>query len=306
MLTRIALEAYLEVIDAGSIQTAAKQSGRSRATYHRHLSDLQDSLGGAELLQRRPGQRQVLATPAGLALEVRARAILARWDQWQAETKEALSLAQRSVRIGALSGAFDLLADLVMQVAKGHPPGTFTLVEYPSGSLRPAVATGSVDFAVGTAGAEGLERNLRFDEVGPLPWSVIVPAHRAHAFADPLSLVDLHEVPMVVPRSGPTRTLLQRCFEAHPEGPLSLVSTVEVESTPRMVDMVAKGFGPAIVTRFRLQFLPQQGVQIRALKDGPAPLVAGIYTRRGVKLSALAQEMLQTMRAALQEVVHVR
>ncbi len=303
MMSRAALQAYLDVVDAGSIQAAAKRSGRSRATYHRCLDELRHALGGRELLQRRPGQRQVVPTPVGKAFEPRARAILARWHQWQLDTQDALGVAAQSVRIGALSGAFDLLAAIVMELAEEHPPGTFRIIEYPADQLRAAVSSGAVDLGVGTAGAEGLEAGLAFDEIGPLPWSVIVPARQAQQFGDPVSLLELHEVPMVVHRRGPARTLLERCFEAHPEGPLSLVSTVEVQSTPRMVDMVAKGFGPAIVTRFRLQFLPEQGVLVRALTDGPAPLVAGIYTRRGLPLAPLAQTLWARTRSALLDVV---
>ncbi|MCA9551288.1 MAG: LysR family transcriptional regulator substrate-binding protein [Myxococcales bacterium] len=286
MITRGHLEAFLEVAAAESIQAAAKKSGRSRATYHRQLAELRALLGAPELLARAPGQRHTVLTPAGAALRDRAQALLSRWDRWEAETRDALGAAAHRVRVGALAGAFDLLADVVAELG-----GPYVLVEYPGDRLAAAVSQGAVDLGFGTRTPDAEARNLAFEPWGPLPWAVILPAAQAERFGERVSLAELHDVPMVVHRGGPARALLDQHFASHPAGPLTLVAACEVESTPRMVDMVARGFGPAVVSLFRLRFLPDEGVVARPLVDGPPALEAGVYSRRGAPLGAEARRL---------------
>jgi DNA-binding transcriptional LysR family regulator len=106
-----------------------------------------------------------------------------------------------------------------------------------------------------------------------------------------MRLEDLDGVPLVVTRAGPARARLEREFAHYAAGPLVLNAAFQVGSTPRVVEMVARGFGPAIVSRFRLAFLPE-GVEVRPLVDGPAPLTAGVFTRAGTRLGWAAKKLL--------------
>lgn len=295
MFARAELVAFLEIVEARSIQAAAASSGRSRATYHRALLALEEELG-TELLRRAPGQRQAELTPAGEALALRARALLDRWDQGLAALRDALGQPQ-GVRVGAMVGAFDLLADLILELVEGDPHMPLVLKELPGSALLQHVLSGDVDLGFGTAEPAGPPRGLRFTPLGPLPFAVILPAALASRFPPALRLADLDEVPLVVHRAGPARDQLERQFTA--AGGLSLVPRVEVESTPRLVDMVARGFGPAVVSRVRLSFLPPK-VVARPLLDGPQPLRAGVYMRRGARLSGPAKQLVTRARARFQ------
>jgi LysR family nitrogen assimilation transcriptional regulator len=295
VFARPELEAFLEVVQARSIQAAATHSGRSRATYHRALNTLEEDLG-TELLRRGPGQRQAELTPAGEALAIRARALLERWDQGLANLHDALG-QPRGVRVGAMVGAFDLLADLILELLAQDPLMPLRLKELPGAALQDHVLRGDVDLGFGTADPAGPPKGLRFTPLGPLPFAVILPAAQAPLFPAALRLSDLDEVPMVVHRAGPAREHLEREFAA--AGALTLVPLVEVESTPRLVDMVARGFGPAVVSRVRLSFLPE-GVVARPLLDGPQPLRAGVYMRRGARLSGPAKLLVTRARARFQ------
>jgi DNA-binding transcriptional LysR family regulator len=59
--------------------------------------------------------------------------------------------------------------------------------------------------------------------------------------------------------------------------------------------MVARGFGPALVSRFRVGFAPRNVVALPLL-DGPAPLVAGVFTRRGAVLPEAARTLIDQAR----------
>lgn len=296
MVTRSQLECFLEVATARSIQAAARRSGRSRATYLRALEDLRAAFGAGELLQRAPGQRRGVLTAQGRELARRARLLLQHWDQWTVATRDALSLDARTVRVGSLAGSIDLIADVLELLRRESPEVRVELVESPEDELIAAVADGTVDLGFGTR-AHQIPPRVRFEAYGELSWAVIIPRAQADRFPARMRLRDLDGVPLVVTRSGTARSHLEHQFVEHERGPLTFVPATRVGSSPRVVDMVARGFGPAVVSRFRLSFLPDD-VVARPLLDGPEPLVAGAYVRKGARPTAPVQELLDRARAA--------
>lgn len=291
------LEAYLELVAHGSIQAAAQATGRSRATYQRYLEELRDAFDAPVLIRRAPGQRQGVVTAAGAELARRAAVILRRWDQWIATTRDAIAEAEHSLRVGALAGSFDLIADLLAELHRELPEVPLKVVEYPGDRIVDAVLTGDVDLGFGPLDPEGVPKALRFVALGPLPWAVIVPEGDADRFPDPLELADLDGVPLVVHRAGPARDRIERQFQD-----LTLNAAFEVESTPRIVEMVRRGFGPAVVSRFRLAFLPE-GVAVRRLAGGPKPLTAGVFMRRSLRLAGPTELLLDRARARFAELI---
>jgi DNA-binding transcriptional LysR family regulator len=301
MIGRAHLEAYLEVVQHGSIQAAARATGRSRATYHRHLDEIRAAFDAPVLIRRAPGQRQAIVTAAGDELARRARVMLRRFDQWMATTRDAIGESEKSLRVGALAGSFDLIADLLAELKRELPELPLRIAEYPGDRIVDAVIAGDVDLGFGPLDPEGVPKNLRFVALGPLPWAVIVPEAEKHDFPDPIELADLDGVPLVVHRAGAARTRLERQFAA---GAHALNAAYEVESTPRIVDMVKRGFGPAVVSQFRLAFLPD-GVAVLRLAGGPKPLTAGVFLRRGRRLAGPSKTLVDRARARFAELIGV-
>ncbi len=261
----------------------------------RVLQTLRQAFDAPELLQRARGQRQGVLTEAGEELARRARVQLRAWARWNALTREALQRTRRSLRVGTLAGSFDLLADILAELQEASPDLTLRVVEVPDDRLLDAVDSGQVDLGFGTLDPEGVPPRLQFESLGPLPWAVIVPARTAERWPARLRLSDLDGVPLVVTRVGPARDRLEREFAQYRTGPLVLDAAFEVASTPRVVEMVARGFGPAVVSRFRLSFLPD-GVEVRPLRDGPAPLMAGVFSRRDATPPQISVELVARAR----------
>jgi DNA-binding transcriptional LysR family regulator len=299
MVHRDHLEAFVELAEHRSLGAAARATGRSRATYLRVLHDLRDRFKAPVLLERARGQRQGRLTPAGEELAQRARALLGYWGRWEVATRDAISRARAGLRVGALAGSFDLiadlLADLVAELGVGEAQPVLRVRELPDDGLLRALAAGEVDLAFGTLDPEGPPPRVETRALGELNWAVILPADQADSLPARVRLADLDGRPMVVPRAGPARESLEREFAEHEGGPLVLDGAYEVGSTPRMVELVARGLGPAIVSRFRLAFLPE-GVVVRPLLDGPAPLTAGVHTRRGYVLPEVAAQLIERAR----------
>jgi len=296
MATLAQLTSFLEIAESRSIQAAARGTGRSRATYARVLDALSETFGTDELLTRAPGQRTGTLTASGQALARRSTALLRQVRQWHAATRDALGASHPTLRVGAIAGSFDLIADILADLRAVHPDLALRIAEYPDDKLLVALDDGDIDLAFGAQAPAPVRSRWAFARLGSLPWAVVVPTRMAEALRDPLRLVDLDGVPMVVLRTGPARRRLEEAFAGHVEGPLSLDAACEVGSTPRVVEMVARGFGPAVVSRFRLGFLPA-GVEVRTLVDGPPPLSAGAYARRGTALTEIQQELLARARA---------
>jgi DNA-binding transcriptional LysR family regulator len=289
------LQAFLAISRRRSIQAAAGELGRSRTTLHRYLEDLRQAFDVAELFERAPGQRSGALTVEGETLRRRVEQALEYWHRWFVGTYDALEQERGTVRVGALAGAFDLLAEVLSDLRRKNPDVRLRAVEYPDEDLGAALESGAVDLAIGTVVQGEVIEGLRFEPFGLLPWAVIVPCDQASRFGERLRLRDLDGIPLVVMRSGAARRRLENYFAEYEGGPLVLNPAVEVGSSPRIVDMVARGFGPALVSRFRLAFVPPE-VQARPLVDGPEPLVAGVFTRAGARLSATARELIELAR----------
>lgn len=288
MVTRAHLEALIEVAETRSIQGAASKSGRSRATYNRYLRELRDAFDAPELLRRAPGQREGVLTPEGERLTAQARLLLSRWDQWLAETRDLVSEAHRALRVGALPGAFDLIADLLVELRAADPKLPLKVIEYPESLLLEAVAGGEVDLGFGNV-TDRLPPPLRFEVLGPLEWAVIIPDAMGRRFGTEVKLTDLDGVPLIINQAGPARESIEAEFRTHA---LRLNAAFEVGSTPRIVELVSRGFGVAMVSRFRTAFLPK-GVKVRRLIGGPLPLTAGVYTRKSAQISEAGQRLVQ-------------
>lgn len=291
MLTRAHLEALLEVAETRSIQGAATKTGRSRATYNRYLRELREAFEAPELLRRAPGQREGVLTPEGERLVAQARLLLARWDQWTTETRDLVSEAHRALRVGALPGAFDLIADLLLELRAADPNLPLKVVEYPETRLLDGVASAEVDLGFGNV-SETLPAQLRFEALGPLEWAVIIPESMSRRFPAEVELSDLDGLPLIINQAGPARERIEREFAAHA---LRLNAVFEVGSTPRIVELVSRGFGVAMVSRFRTAFLPA-GVRVRRLIGGPTPLTAGVFTRKTTQLSPAALRLVEAAR----------
>ena len=222
------------------------------------------------------------------------RRLLEHWDRWAVATRDAIGHGEALV-VGTLAGSFDLLGDLVADLRRADAPAAVRVVELPDDHLVPALRAGEVDLAFGTR-HEPAPRDVVFEVLGDLSWAVIVPASEAGRWPATIGLDDLSGVPMVLPRAGPARARLEEWFARAPGGPRVPTPAFEAGSTPRLVEMVVRGFGPAVVSRFRLAFLPE-GAVARTLRDGPRPLTAGTYRRRARPLSPPAADLLARARA---------
>lgn len=299
-LTLEELRTFVAIAEQRSIQAAARGGGGSRGTYVRVLRRLEQRFGAHALLERAPGQRRGLLTPQGQELLRRARALLEHVDQWLVDTRDAVGRERGALRVGTLPGSFDLIAEPLTDLRRHHPELALRVSEHDDAELAAAIRRGEVDLGFGPITRPQSPAQLSVEVLGELSWAVIVPRRMAGRFGEPIALAELGGVPLVVLRSGPARERIEQAFASHKGGALRLDAAFEVGSTPRIVELVSRGFGPAIVSRFRLAFLPAD-IVVRTLVDGPLPLRAGVVRRRGATPNAAGERLLALARARFSE-----
>ena len=139
-----AIEAFVQVVDAGGISAAATRLRVAKSVVSRRLADLEAHLG-TRLLHRTT--RRMTLTDAGQAFLDRARTLLADL----AEAEEAAAQAHTQLR-----GRLRLAAPLSFGVAHLTPALTAFMLAYPSIRLETSFSDRQVDLV-----AEGVDLAIR-------------------------------------------------------------------------------------------------------------------------------------------------
>ena len=98
------LEAFLAIVDGGSISHAAHELGLTQPAISLKLKKIESELG-VKLFQRTP--RSMVPLPTALGIVPKVREILNRFDGIKETLSEEISSIEGTVRIGCLMGWFD-------------------------------------------------------------------------------------------------------------------------------------------------------------------------------------------------------
>lgn len=98
------LEAFLAIVDGGSISHAASQLGLTQPAISLKLKKIESELG-VKLFQRTP--RSMVPLPTALGIVPRVREILNRFDGIKETLADEITSIEGTVRIGCLMGWFD-------------------------------------------------------------------------------------------------------------------------------------------------------------------------------------------------------
>jgi DNA-binding transcriptional LysR family regulator len=141
-----AIEAFVAVIEAGSIAAGAKRLGASASSVSQQLSNLEAALGAA-LLDR--GARPLALTPAGYMFQRRALAILDEAAQARSELMALGIVAPPRLRIAMIDDLdATLTPDLVAELAGRHSDCSFTAYSGQSHDHIAALQAREVEIAV--------------------------------------------------------------------------------------------------------------------------------------------------------------
>lgn len=278
---------------------AAQRLGMLPSSLSRQVRLLEEGLG-TRLLNRTT--RHVGLTEEGSILLEGARSLLVRADDLAAMARKDGRRRSTVLRVGVIdSAAAGLAPPLLAAFRKQRPAVTVQLLEDKTARLLPRLLSGRLDLAVvrppDTPDGR-LEALFLFHETV----LVAVPAGHPSARLKRVSLVDLVDVPLIVParRTRPhshdltVKTFTSAGLRAH------IVQIADEKQT--IINLVAAGLGAALVPRWTSRMAPD-GVRFLPLAKpmalrGLLPLAA--MWVRGAR-DEVRDEMIALLRARKRE-----
>jgi DNA-binding transcriptional LysR family regulator len=244
------LEAFLAVVESGSIMAAAARLNLTQPGVTRRVQNLEEQLGTA--LFERPA-KPLRPTLAGREAYEHGRRVIQSIEDLRSGAAPNGAI-RGELRIGvsldlseaALAGPIDVLRetfpDLSVRITTGWSPGLSEEVQ------RNQIDAAALSLPDGTRPPE----ELSAEAIAEQP--VIVVGARSLDLPPTVTLRDLACHAWIVGQTGcGFRTTLRRRFEA--EG-LSFVVGVEAPSTDLRLSLAARGIGLALVTPARLSRSP--------------------------------------------------
>jgi DNA-binding transcriptional LysR family regulator len=298
------LRCFVAVADELHFGKAARRLEMLPSALGRHIRLLEDSLG-TRLLWRTT--RSVSLTQDGAALQVDARALIARADELAQRFRDRSRERARELRIGAIdTAAAGLVPMLLRDFRKQHPDVTVQLFEDKTIRLLPRLLSGAVDL-VFVRPAEQRDKRVEFLHLFHESAVVAVPARHLVARRKRLSIQALADQPLIVPdrRSRPhSHDLTMKLFAQ--AGLRPVIAQVAGEKQT-IVNLVAANIGLAIVPRWTsrmtvpgvryvplvvkeaadIKVLPLAAAWLRGSRDPVRDNMLGILRRR---LSSYASE----------------
>ncbi|MFJ5548798.1 LysR family transcriptional regulator [Streptomyces sp. NPDC093225] len=282
------------VAEEGTVSGAARRLNLTQPTLSRQLRDLERRLG-TELFVRTG--RGLTATPAGLALAQRARAVLAGAEAALEDVRRAAQGRTGRLTVAfAGSGINGPLGAALGTVRTRLPDVDLRLIEsFDDEEMSRGVLDGTYDVAVQRLPLA--DNRLRTQPWWREPLTLFLPdQHRLARGRRPLPPVPAHvlgEVPLVLwPREVSPRSYDEVIALAQRAGVSPLVAA-EGRSVPTVLALVAAGFGAAVLAD-SMRVLRRVGVTPRPIADTVTTLH---LVRHAERQSALLDRFLDLLRA---------
>lgn len=275
-MTLAQLRYFLAIVRAGSISAAAEQVHVAQPALSQQMRLLEDELGQA-LFHRHA--RGVRLTDAGSRFQVRALGILRQVDAIKDEFVSTRSEPVGSVVLGmatAVNIAFSV--PIYEEVRRRYPGIALRLIESMSGFVLEWAEQGRLDLALGyeLEPAPGLDAERLGQESLFL---IAAPGWFARS-RKRVAMAELARIPMVLPGFPHSlRILLDRKFA---ERGLQLNVAAEVDSTPSIKQLVARGAGCSILSRHSAAEEVARG-QLQAIAIGRPGITRSIDLSMGVQ-----------------------
>jgi DNA-binding transcriptional LysR family regulator len=290
------LQAFLAVVESGSLTEAARRLGMRQPTLTQTIQGLERSLGGVVFERSSQGMRP---NALGRAIEARARVIAGEVGRVHRDIGELLSVQRGRVIIGGGPVfAHPAIRDAMAKFRKAHPKIEVEVNDVLIREVIPAVKAGEVDYAVANFGA------LDDDEVVR---EVLLPAQRVSLIAsasNPLtrkrrvSLEELWPGPWLLPVQGRAfRAKLDEIFSAAklppPQAAIECNSIFLIKTYLEGSDLIAPLQDTIIGDELKRNILRTINVPEIDWK-----VDVGVVYRRGVPLPPAAGKLLDGIRGA--------
>ena len=259
------ITAFLEVARNQSFSRAAEKLYRTQPAISAQIRSLEQECG--EKLFDRLGRKIFLTRPGEILLDY-AEQLVALHRETLQRVKEANGTAAGRLVVGANEATcLYVLPQVFAEFKRKHPQVAISIYRSFSHKILQKMAENQVDLGIVTLPVT--QNNLKvipfFEDV---LWVVMPPSHRLAKRAS-LKLEDMTGEPLIFPKGGHTRELLERIFRKHRD---RLQISMELASVETIKKFVGAGLGISLLSRSYaemeirsgiLKLIPLQGVDLR-------------------------------------------
>lgn len=283
------LKAFIAIVDAGSVTTAANEMNLTQSTVSKLLVGLEKEIG-FDLFDR-IGKRLKLTQKGRLFLD-QAWSALEAFEDVRKSAEDIRDNQERRLRISAIGplSVGPIVPKAIATLACGNPEISLTYDGKTRIEIEEWVAQGRAN--VGFTLLPVTHGALETKELATVSACAVVPKSHPLAKRSTLSPADLHNEPMVMPHSAArVRTLVEANFIS---AGLKLLPKTETSSAISSVYLVSQGAGISVLDPFSCMYVPHDQVQlIKWLPD--TPMTYGMIFQSNRVLSALENHLFQNV-----------
>lgn len=289
------LDYVVALADLGHFGDAAQRCNVSQPTLSMQIRKLEEELGVA-LFER--GARGAVPTPAGTAVIVQARAVLAEVAKLREVAKATTEPLAGSLRLGVIptSGPY-LLPHLLPALKRRWPRLRLQLKEAMTAKLLEQLHRSELDAVILSPPID--ERGLAMADLGEEPFMIALPPEHRLARQSELRPEELAGETVLMLEAGhcllEQSSALSRALDMRPH------DEVQAASVESLRQMVSIGLGCAIIPAFagRGPFAAGSSIALRPLSDRAASRRLALAWRRAWPRPDAMHDLADTLRQAV-------
>ena len=256
------LNNFLTLVETLHFGQASRACNLSPSALTRSIQRLEGEIG-QPLFTR--DNRNVALTPAGERMKTYALRTRSEWKTLQEELKDEPTISGTLSIYASITAVYSLLPDLLESYRAANPQ---VQIELNTGAAEQAVdqvLAGEIDLAVAALPDRPAAR-IEFMALAEIPLVFIAPVSGEFSYPPHKGKqLDLSKAPLVLPRSGLSRTRLDKWLKGKAIQP-DIRS--EVSGNEALIAMVRLGCGIGIVPQLVLERSPFRD-EVQVLKNAP-------------------------------------
>ncbi|HKL22128.1 MAG TPA: HTH-type transcriptional activator IlvY [Tichowtungia sp.] len=269
------LNNFLTLAETLHFGRASRACNLSPSALTRSIQRLEEE-AGQPLFTR--DNRNVALTPAGERFKAYALRARADWNSLREDLADEPAVSGTLSLYASITAVYSLLPALLERYRAAYPQVQLELNTGAAEQAVDQVLAGEIDLAV-AALPDRPAAQIEFLPLAEIPLVFIAPVHGE--FSNPprkRGMLDLYNAPLVLPRSGLSRTRLDQWLKAQ-----NILPDIrsEVSGNEALIAMVRLGCGIGIVPKLVLERSPFRD-EIQILKKAPNldPYVVGLCTAK--------------------------
>ena len=245
--------AFLEVARNQSFSRAAEKLYRTQPAISAQIRALEEEFG--QKLFDRLGRR-IFLTPSGEVLFEYGERLLALHRETMQRVREAHGLVAGQLVVGANEATcLYVLPQIFAEFKRKHPQVGINVYRSFSHKILQKMAASEID--VGIVTLPVTQNNLKVIPIFEDELHVMVPAGHAFAKRSSVKVEDLVKEPLIFPKGGHTRELLERIFRKYRN---QLQISMELASVESIKKFVGVGLGVSLLSRSYAEMECKSGV----------------------------------------------